>query len=321
MRTSSVAQHAVPPVYVCYCLRSLSKPNQTYIGSTNAPLRRIRQHNGAVGQGAVYTRFARPWVMDFVVFGFPSKLAALQFEWSWQQPHMSRNLRAVSNDNITSHTGRSEQLLFPALRRHKTTTRFGMTRTRARTSTVPESRVLALRAMLVSEPYCFWGLRVACFTEFAFGVWTKLDAEWEAAHGESLWCKSRVTKRALPPGYPFLVCDFTGVQGTTEPLAQGDAPDDAFPALPEAATSSKWQEVQSKPRRRQRQSSPEAAAAAATAWPEHSPLARDASTLGLTWRKLRAAPRAVPVTTRRRRSRHTTPMDVLDGMCTGSWAN
>lgn len=78
MRTSSVAQHAIPPVYACYCLRSLSKPNQTYVGSTPDPVRRLRQHNGLVKYGAFYTRFARPWVMDMIVYGFPSKLAALQ---------------------------------------------------------------------------------------------------------------------------------------------------------------------------------------------------------------------------------------------------
>lgn len=78
MGGSSVARHTVPPVYGCYLLRSLSKPNQTYVGSTPDPVRRFRQHNGVVKQGAWQTRLARPWVMDMYVHGFPSKLAALQ---------------------------------------------------------------------------------------------------------------------------------------------------------------------------------------------------------------------------------------------------
>ena len=100
---SSVTQHAIPPFYACYLLRS-TRRGMTYIGSTPDPLRRIKQHNGLIigvrlvsssllaftqklnsymcarggVQGAFATKFWRPWEMELLCYGFPSKLQALQ---------------------------------------------------------------------------------------------------------------------------------------------------------------------------------------------------------------------------------------------------
>jgi len=93
---STLENHSVPKFYACYLLRSKMNGKfgrRTYVGSTPDPPRRIRQHNGHITQGALKTRFGRPWEMEAIVYGFPSKLAALQFEWAWQKAEISRHLR------------------------------------------------------------------------------------------------------------------------------------------------------------------------------------------------------------------------------------
>lgn len=77
---STILNHTIPPFYACYLLKSTSTKlnNKTYIGSTPDPPRRIRQHNGLILGGAFKTKFGRPWEMELIVFGFPTKLQALQ---------------------------------------------------------------------------------------------------------------------------------------------------------------------------------------------------------------------------------------------------
>lgn len=266
------APEGVPSVYGCYLLRSLSSPNRSYVGSTNNPRRRIRQHNGEIPQGAFRTRLSRPWVMDAFVFGFPSRIAALQFEWSWQNPVITRFLRMPLGDGDAHGAQRGPPLFTPT---RKATGR----RRVGRISSAPEARFHVLRALLHSEPFCFWDLRVALFTEYAYGVWRFLDARWEEKHGTSRWHAGRVTGRGLP-NPPKIVCEFTGVDGNRAPVARTGA----YPSLPEAASCSDHQKKLQKGNKRtlERDESDN---------PEPTPPARSAEALGLAWRDIDAAPR------------------------------
>ncbi|KAL1499398.1 hypothetical protein AB1Y20_011604 [Prymnesium parvum] len=88
------------PICCCYLLRSLRSDakGRTYIGFTLTPWRRLRQHNGEVMGGAKHTSRARPWEMLLFVYGFSSKVKALQFEWAWQHPTASRHLKGSLGD-------------------------------------------------------------------------------------------------------------------------------------------------------------------------------------------------------------------------------
>ena len=62
---------------------------RTYIGATNNPDRRLRQHNAELSGGAFATK-GRNWKRAVYVGGFPDWSAALQFEWSWKRHSRGR---------------------------------------------------------------------------------------------------------------------------------------------------------------------------------------------------------------------------------------
>ena len=81
------------PCFV-YLLEATNK--STYVGATVDLDKRLRQHNKEIKGGAVATSKkvvkGEQWTRVCHVAGFPTWVAALQFEWRWKQ--LSRKLPA-----------------------------------------------------------------------------------------------------------------------------------------------------------------------------------------------------------------------------------
>ncbi|RMZ87657.1 hypothetical protein DV736_g5118, partial [Chaetothyriales sp. CBS 134916] len=153
---------AIPAFYGVYLLRSTVRKASTYIGSTPHPSRRLGQHNGRAKGGAVRTSRAslRPWEMACIVAGFPSNIAALQFEWAWQNGHLTRHISP-------------EQRLSFATTRTKVNPRTGKTRKRAGRPTSSLMDRLSNLHLLLRVPYFSrWPLEVRFFSDDVFTSWT-----------------------------------------------------------------------------------------------------------------------------------------------------
>ncbi len=77
-----------------YLLESL-KCRRLYIGYSNDPFHRLRQHNQEICGGAKYTGKHGPWRLYAIAFGFVDSGSALRFEWALQHPHRSKWLRGM----------------------------------------------------------------------------------------------------------------------------------------------------------------------------------------------------------------------------------
>ncbi|KAK5270418.1 Slx4p interacting protein [Exophiala xenobiotica] len=150
----------IPAFYCCYLLRSTVRHASVYVGSSPDPARRLGQHNGRVQGGAVRTSRAtlRPWEVTCIVAGFPSNIAALQFEWAWQNSHLTRHI--TPNDRISFAATRTK-----TSRSGKTTKRPG----RPRTSML--DKLSNLHLLLRASYFSKWPLEVRFFNQDAYRSW------------------------------------------------------------------------------------------------------------------------------------------------------
>ncbi|KAJ9617107.1 Slx4p interacting protein [Cladophialophora chaetospira] len=151
----------IPAFYCCYLLRSTVRHASTYIGSSPDPARRIGQHNGKVKGGAVRTSRAslRPWEMGCIVAGFPSNIAALQFEWAWHNAHLTRHISP-------------EQRISFATPRTKTSRSGKVTKRPGRPRGSLLDKLSNLHLLLRAPYFSKWPLEVRFFSEEFYRSWT-----------------------------------------------------------------------------------------------------------------------------------------------------
>ena len=79
-----------PDTWYCYILRNRNPrfAHLTYNGSTNNPIRRLRQHNEEISGGASYTHGrGGGWEIYCLLAGFPDYKNALSCEWRMKHPN------------------------------------------------------------------------------------------------------------------------------------------------------------------------------------------------------------------------------------------
>ncbi|CED83043.1 structure-specific endonuclease subunit slx1 [Phaffia rhodozyma] len=192
-----------PTLYSCYLLRPVyARSRRTYVGSTPHPMRRLRQHNREALGGAAYTRKWGPWNMEMLVYGFPSKHSALQFEWAWQHPERSRFLRPppVALSPKYTSTGKLK-ISKPSLQAPYFP--------QDPTSNEPLTKVRVVKKMLSLPPWNRLPLHVRLFSSEAVRLW--LDKEPGNKSLKSKWMKfSQVEIKRK--GFE-VVSDLAGVHG------------------------------------------------------------------------------------------------------------
>ncbi|KAG0146250.1 hypothetical protein CROQUDRAFT_671248 [Cronartium quercuum f. sp. fusiforme G11] len=188
--TLSPGFHKYPSFYACYLLRSYQNGKigqRTYVGSTPDPPRRFRQHNGQLKGGASRTKNFRPWEMELICYGFPSKLVALQFEWVWNTPYKSRHLQKDLKPHPT--VSQAQEEVVPLSSQLKTVSRNQAKPISNQAKPVKtkgpifpkslgsrlEVKLRVLKKMLTTLPWSQFPLRVLFFEESAYQLWFEQD--------------------------------------------------------------------------------------------------------------------------------------------------
>ncbi|KAI1317040.1 hypothetical protein EDD11_009106 [Mortierella claussenii] len=182
--------------YCCYLLASTVPRYKThgYVGSTPDPIKRLRQHNGDLTQGAKKTTRKRPWKMALLVHGFPTKVAALQFEWAWQYPERSRQF---DKSTLSAIALASASVPIPVSASHNvgvaSPAKSGRTRRPPRPPTLVAEKVRVVHTMMTRPSWVRWPLTVYIMDPILLQQWSNLEQE-----RDNLFRSARCHRREIP---------------------------------------------------------------------------------------------------------------------------
>ena len=101
-------------MWYCYILRNKLEQykNNTYNGSTNNPIRRLRQHNEEIKGGAKATHGKGcGWEYMVIFSGFPDHINCLSCEWRMKCPNGRPGKRENKYQGVAGRIGSLNEIL------------------------------------------------------------------------------------------------------------------------------------------------------------------------------------------------------------------